>query len=380
LSEENSNGELRLADTRIEKLARILVEHSAGIGLGDRVAIEATTVAEPLVRALVIHVLKSGGHPHLLIDLPDNDDIFLTYARNEQLDFIPTFQHLAYEQFESRIRINSSVNTRALSGADPLRQRRRQKALSTILQLQMKRGAEKKFRWVSTLYPTNAFAMEAEMSLREYQDFVFRACHADEETIDPVKSWKEVEKFQANIVARIEGHDKVEIRGPNVDLKLSIKGRTFRNASGQHNMPDGEIYTGPVEDSVDGWVRFSYPAISQGRVVEGVELFFEQGRVIKATATKNQDFLFNMLESDSGARYLGEFAIGTNFQINRFTGNILFDEKIGGTFHVALGAGYPETGSKNKSIIHWDMICDFRQDSEILVDGQLIFRNGEFVS
>jgi aminopeptidase len=380
LSEENSNGELRLADTRIEKLARILVEHSAGIGLGDRVAIEATTVAEPLVRALVIHVLKSGGHPHLLIDLPDNDDIFLTYARNEQLDFIPTFQHLAYEQFESRIRINSSVNTRALSGADPLRQRRRQKALSTILQLQMKRGAEKKFRWVSTLYPTNAFAMEAEMSLREYQDFVFRACHADEETIDPVKSWKEVEKFQANIVARIEGHDKVEIRGPNVDLKLSIKGRTFRNASGQHNMPDGEIYTGPVEDSVDGWVRFSYPAISQGRVVEGVELFFEQGRVIKATATKNQDFLFNMLESDSGARYLGEFAIGTNFQINRFTGNILFDEKIGGTFHVALGAGYPETGSKNKSIIHWDMICDLRQDSEILVDGQLIFRNGEFVS
>jgi aminopeptidase len=372
-------GEFRLDDTRIEKLARILVEHSAGIGLGDRVAIEATTAAEPLVRALVIHILKSGGHPHLLIDLPDYDDIFLTYARDEQIDFIPTFQRHAYEQFESRIRINSSVNTRALSGVDPLRQKRRQKALSTILQLQMKRGAEKKFRWVSTLYPTNAFAMEAEMSLREYQDFVFRACHADDETIDPVKSWKEVEKFQTNIVSRIEGHDKVEVRGPDVDLKLSIKGRTFRNASGQHNMPDGEIYTGPVEDSVDGWVRFSYPAISQGRVVEGVELFFEQGRVIKATATKNQEFLLNMLDSDSGARYLGEFAIGTNFNINRFTGNILFDEKIGGTFHVALGAGYPETGSKNKSVIHWDMICDLRQDSEILVDGQVIFRNGEFV-
>jgi aminopeptidase len=380
LFEENSNGEFKLADTRIEKLARILVEHSASIGLGDRVAIEATTVAEPLVRALVIYILKSGGHPHLLIDLPDNDDILLTYARDEQLDFIPTFQHLAYEQFESRIRINSTVNTRALSGANPLRQKRRQKALSTILQLQMKRGAEKKFRWVSTLFPTNAFAMEAEMSLREYQDFVFRACHADDETFDPVKSWQEVEKFQANIVSRIEGHNKVEVRGPNVDLKLSIKGRTFRNASGQHNMPDGEIYTGPVEDSVDGWVRFSYPAISQGRVVEGVELFFEQGKVIKATATKNQDFLLNMLDSDTGARYLGEFAIGTNFQINRFTGNILFDEKIGGTFHVALGAGYPETGSKNKSVIHWDMICDLRQDSEILVDGQVIFRNGEFVS
>ncbi|MFU8773222.1 MAG: aminopeptidase [Anaerolineales bacterium] len=369
-----------MADIRVEKLARILVEHSARIGAGDRVAIETTTIAEPLVRALVIQVLKSGGHPHLLIDLPDYDDILLTYANEDQLDFVPTFQYLAYEQFESRIRINSSVNTRALSGASPIRQRRRQNTLSKILQLQMKRGAEKKFRWVSTLYPTNALAMEAEMSLREYQDFVFRACHADEDTIDPVEYWKGVEKQQEVFVNRIEGNDKVQVRGPNVDLELSIKGRTFRNASGQHNMPDGEIYTGPVEDSAKGWVRFSYPAISQGRAVEGIELFFEQGRVIQATATKNQDFLNEMLDSDPGARYLGEFAIGTNFQIDRFTGNILFDEKIGGTFHMAVGAGYPETGSKNKSVIHWDMICDLRRDSEILVDGDVFYRNGEFVS
>ena len=368
-----------MADNRIEKLASILVEHSARIGPGDRVAIEASTAAEPLVRALFIHILKSGGHPHLLIDLPDKDEIFLAFANEEQLDFIPTFQHLAYQQFESRIRINSSVNTRALSGVNPARQTRRQKSLSPILELQMKRGAEKAFRWVSTLYPTNAFAMEAEMSLREYEDFVFRACHADEDTPDPVESWREVENRQRDIVDRIEGHDKVQVRGPNVDLMLSIKGRTFRNASGQHNMPDGEIYTAPVEDSVNGWVRFTYPAISQGRVVEGVELVFEQGKVTTATAQKNQEFLLQMLDSDPGARYLGEFAVGTNFQIDKFTGDILFDEKIGGTFHMAVGAGYPETGSRNKSAIHWDMICDLRQDSEILVDGEVVYRNGEFI-
>ena len=376
---ENSFGEFKLTDNRIEKLARILVEHSACIGPGDRVAIEATTAAEPLVRALFIQTLKSGGHPHLLIDLTDKDEIYLAYANDDQLDFIPTFQHMAYEQFESRIRINSSLNTRSLSGIDPARQTRRQKALSNILQLQMKRGAEKMFRWVSTLYPTNAFAMEAEMSLRDYEDFVFRACHADEDTQDPVAFWSEVERNQKDIVDRIEGHDQVQVRGPNVDLQLSIKGRTFRNASGQHNMPDGEIYTGPVEDSAKGWVRYTYPAIAQGRVVEGIELVFEQGKVVKATAKKNQDFLLQMLDSDPGARYLGEFAIGTNFQIDRFTGNILFDEKIGGTFHMAVGAGYPETGSRNKSAIHWDMICDLRQDSEILVDEEVVYRNGGFV-
>jgi aminopeptidase len=169
------------------------------------------------------------------------------------------------------------------------------------------------------------------------------------------------------------------LRGPNVDLMLSIKGRIFDNATGVYNMPDGEIYTGPVEDSVNGWVKFTYPAIYDGVAVEGAELTFNKGRVETAKAEKKQDFLLKMLETDQGSRYLGEFAIGTNKDINRFTGHILFDEKMGGTFHMALGAGYPETGSKNKSAIHWDMICDMRQDSEILVDGQPFYKNGKFV-
>jgi len=373
------NQEIDLTDKRFNKFAKILVGHSANIQPGDRVLIEATTAAEPLVRELYAEILEQGGHPHLQLAFPDQDAIFFKHANGEQLDFIPTFRKLAYDEFESRIRIHSETNPRALTEVDPAKQARRQKALAPILHTQMRRGAEKTFKWVTTLYPTEAYAKEAGMDFKEYKDFVFRACYADNETNDPVAEWKTFETKQQEIINHIEGGDKVEVRGPNVDLTLSIKGRVFKNSFGEHNMPDGEIYTGPVEKSVNGWVRFTYPAITGGRVVEGVELNFKNGRVVDAKAKKNQDFLLEMLDTDKGARYVGEFAIGTNFNIDRFIGHILFDEKIGGTFHMALGAGYPETGSLNKSIIHWDMICDLRQDSLIMVDGELVYENGDFV-
>lgn len=365
-----------MSDIRIERLAKILVDHSAQIQPGDRVAIEATTVAEPLVRALYTTILERGGEPYLLLELPDQDEILFRVAKDEQLDITPAFRKLAYDQFESRIRIHSATNPRSLSGVAPARQKRRQQALAPILEAQMRRGADRSFKWVTTLFPTEGYAMEAEQSLSAFEDFVYRACHADQE--NPVVYWKEVEASQRKIIQHIEGHDQVVLRGPNVDLSLSIKGRKFLNGAGQNNMPDGEIYTGPVEDSANGWVRFSYPAIYNGVMVEGVELTFINGKVTKAHADKNQPMLLEMLESDPGARYLGEFAIGTNFEIDRFSHNILFDEKLGGSFHMALGAGYPETGSKNKSIIHWDMICGMKEDSEILVDGEVIYRNGKF--
>jgi aminopeptidase len=365
-----------MADPRIEKLAQILVDHSAQIKPGDRVAIEATTAAEPLVRALCATLLDRGAHPHLLLDLPDQDEILFAHARDAQLDLPPTFRKLAYEQFESRIRIHSATNPRALSQVDPARQRRRQKALAPILEAQLRRGADRSFKWVTTLFPTEGLAMEAEMSLKNFEDFVYRACHADE--TDPVAFWKKVETRQRKIIARFEGHDQVALRGPNVDLSLSILGRKFLNGCGNHNMPDGEIYTGPVEDSVNGWVRFDFPAIQSGVMVEGVELTFRDGKVTQARAEKNQAFLLEMLESDAGARYLGEFAIGTNYEIDRFSHNILFDEKIGGSFHLALGSGYPETGSKNKSMIHWDMICGMKKEAEIQVDGEVIYKDGQF--
>ncbi|MFH1636436.1 MAG: aminopeptidase [Chloroflexota bacterium] len=369
-----------MTDIRIQKLANILVTHSTRIQPGDRVLIEATTAAEPLVRALYAAILDHGGHPHLLLTIPDQEVLFFDHAGDDQLDFMPTFQKLAYDTFEARIRIHSDTNPRALTEVDPARHARRQKALAPILRAQMWRGAEKTFKWVTTLFPTEAYAKEAGMDLKDYEDFVYNSCFADEKTADPIAAWKAIEDEQQNYIERIEGHDKVEVRGPNVDITLSVKGRVFKNSFGENNMPDGEIFTGPVEKSVNGWVRYTYPAIIHGRVVEGVELTFKRGKVVKATAEKNQDFLLEMLDIDAGARYVGEFAVGTNFNISRFTHQILFDEKIGGSFHMALGAGYPDTGSLNKSIIHWDMICDLRTDSVILVDGELVYRNGEFVS
>jgi len=368
-----------LTDPRVQKFAQILVDHSAKIAPGDRVLIEATTAAEPLIKALYATILDRGGQPHLQLAFPDQESIFFEHAGDAQLDFTPTFTKLAYDEFESRIKIHSETDLHALADIDPARQSRRQRALAPILRAQMWRGAEKNFKWVTTLFPTQGYADQAGMSLAEYEDFVYRACFANLEVDDPVAQWKEFETRQAAIIERIEGHDRVEVRGPHVDLTLSIRGRRFRNSFGEHNMPDGEIYTGPVEDSVNGWVRFTYPAIIQGRVVESVELTFKKGKVIKATAEKNQGFLREMLEVDAGAKYVGEWAVGTNFNIDKFTGHILFDEKIGGSFHMALGAGYPETGSVNRSIIHWDMICDMRQESVILVDSELIYRNGEFV-
>ncbi len=366
-----------MLDARTESLARILVNYSAEIRPGDRVLIEATTAAEPLAQALYCQTLIAGGHPHLQLELPDQDALLYEFASDAQLDFVPPLRKLAYETFKSRFRVHSLVNPRGLSSVDATRLARRQKALAGLIQTQMQRGAHENFRWVTTLFPTNGYAAEAGMSLPEYEDFVYRACHADE--ADPVAYWNSVRAEQAKMIERIHGHHQITLRGPNVDLALSIKDRIFLNSCGKHNMPDGEIFTGPVEDSVQGWVKFTYPALYQGSAVEGIELTFDGGRVQKATAQSNESYLLEMLNADAGARYLGEFAIGTNFEISRFTGNILFDEKIGGTFHMALGNGYPETGSENKSAIHWDMICDMRTAAEIAVDGDVIYRNGRFV-
>ena len=371
-----------MSDSRVQRFAKVLVEHSTRIVPGDRVLIEATTAAEPLVRELFIQIMEKGGHPHPMIAFPgmmpfSQDEFYLTYANDSQLDFVPTFYKYAYDQFESRIRIHSSTNTRGTTNIDPTRVQRRNRATSSITEAQMRRGGEQKFKWVTTLYPTDAYAQDAGMSLKEYEDFVFGAVHANEE--DPIAFWNSTAAGQQKAIDFLANKSQVTLRGPNVDLTLSIKTRKFSNSTGIFNMPDGEIFTGPVEDSVNGWVKFTYPAIYQGVAVEGAELIFNRGRVQTATAQKNQDYLVKMLESDEGARHIGEFAIGTNFDISKFTGNILFDEKIGGTFHMALGAGYPETGSKNKSSIHWDMICDMRTDAEITVDGDLLYKNGEFV-
>ncbi len=365
--------------TPYQKLAQILVDHSTGVKPGDRVAIETTTNAESIARDIYELVLQRGGHPHLLLNLPDQEKILFSHANDEQLAFTPVFQKMVTEQFEAYIRVRADLDPRALSGMPGQKQALRQKGMAPVRNTMLARGATQSLRWVLTQIPTEGYAREAGMSLEEYSDFVFSACHVDERTADPVAHWEGVRQSQLKMIGAIEGHDQVTLQGPNVDLSLSIKGRKFNNSFGRHNLPDGEIYTGPVEDSVEGWVRFTYPAIYQGQAVEGVELKFEKGRVTSAKAQVGEQLLSAMIASDEGSHYLGEFAIGTNYEINRFTRNILFDEKIGGSFHLALGAGYPETGSRNTSTIHWDMICDMRSDSQIVVDGAVIYREGKFI-
>ena len=366
-----------MSDSRVTRLAQVLVDYSVNVQPGQRVSIAGLTVAAPLIEAVYERVLERGGFPHLLLSLPGLSALFMRRANDQQLAYISPFARMQYEEFECLIALGGTSNTRDLSGVDPARQALQRKTLAPLQETYFRRTAAGEFKWVTTQFPTDASAQDAEMSLREYEDFVYGASHVDDPAVDPGAYWRGISADQQRLADWMRPHDQVVIRGPNVDLTLSVKGRRFINADGQRNMPDGEIFTGPVEDSVNGWVRFTYPVVAFGREIEGIELKLEHGRVVQASATKNEEFLLSALDTDAGARYVGEFAIGTNFGIKRFTKSILFDEKLGGSFHMALGAGYPDTGSHNTSSLHWDMICDMRQ-GEILVDGELFYQAGAF--
>lgn len=366
-----------MKDPRVEKLANLLVSYSTEVQPGDKVLVMGETPTEPLLKAVYARVLQAGGHPLMLASIPGTDELMYRYGSDEQLQHVPEPMRLIIETYDVRIAIRGSKNTKALSNVDPSKMVLRNQAQTELMKIFMQRSAAGEFRWVGTLFPTNAHAQDAEMSLSEYEDFVYGACMPDMD--DPVKHWKEFSAWQQKIVDWLKGKERVHVVGPDTDLRLSIADRTFINSDGKANMPSGEVFTGPVEDSVEGHVYFSYPAIHQGREVTGVRLWFEEGKVVKASAEKNEDFLRQTLDTDEGSHYIGEFAIGTNKGIDRFTGQILFDEKIGGSFHMAVGAGYPETGSQNESAIHWDMICDLRDGGEIWVDDVLLYENGKFV-
>jgi aminopeptidase len=366
-----------MADIRIEKLAELLVDYSVAVKPGDKVAIQGESLAEPLFRAIYARVLQAGGHPFFVISPAGINELYYKYASDEQLKHIAPPGKMIYETYDVMINIGADENTKALSNVDPARLVMRQQARTELRKNFLERSARKEVRWTYALYPTNAYAQDAEMSLAEYEDFVYAACLGD--PADPVGYWKRFSARQDKVIDWLKGKKKVHVTAPETDLTLSIAGRTFENCDGRLNMPDGEVFTGPVEDSINGQVYFSYPCIENGHEVSGVRLRFKDGQVIKATADKNEDFLLKTLDTDEGARRVGEFAFGTNKGIQKFTRQILFDEKIGGSFHMALGSSYPETGGKNESAIHWDMICDMRQGGEVTVDGQLFYKNGEFV-
>ena len=366
-----------MTDPRVETVAKILVDYSVQVRPKQLVRISGGAQGAPLILAVYQKVLERGAHPFLQVEPEEAEELFYTYAGDAQLDYVPPFMRDVIEQIDAGIGIWTDVNTKQLTNADPAKQSRRAVAMRPLRDRFLERAAKKEARWTGTLYPTQAFAQDAEMSLREFEDFVYKACLVHEP--DPIKAWKKISKEQQRVTNWLNKARQIHVVGPDTDLRLKVGGRTWVNCDGHENFPDGEIFTGPIEDSVNGHIRYTYPACLHGREVEDVRLQFKDGKVTKATAAKNEEFLLQMLKADKGACYVGEFAFGTNAGIQRFTKNILFDEKIGGTIHLALGKGYPESGSKNKSAIHWDMVCDLRQGGEVRVDGTLFLKDGKIL-
>jgi aminopeptidase len=365
-----------MTDPRVVKLAHTIVHYSAEVKAGDMVYLTGQLEGLPLIREIYKEVIRTGGIVAVQLQDEKLDDILFREGSEDQISFISPTERWRSETSDVSIFVRATGNTRSRTSADPSREAIYGKSRQPMNKIRSQRTAAGQHRWTLTQYPTEAYAQEADMTLEEFEDFVYKACFVDQ--ADPIQSWLNLKANQQKYVDFLQGKKRLTVRGSNVDLTLSIEGRTFINSDGVRNMPSGEIFTGPVEDSVEGWVRFTYPGMRSGRVVEGVELTFEAGKVTRATARKNEAFLLSTLDTDEGSRYLGEWAIGTNYGINRFTGNILFDEKIGGTIHMALGNSYPETGGKNTSAIHWDLICDMREQSEIAADGEVFYRNGQF--
>jgi aminopeptidase len=366
-----------MRDQRADRLAEILVRYSTAVQPGDQCVIQSTTEAEPLVQAVYEEVLRAGGLPILQLSTQGATSAFFELAGEDQLDYVAPPARWAAEESDVRIAIMADANARELSGVDPARQARAQRARKPLMDASMRRAAAGEYRWALTLFPTHAYASEAGMSLARYEDFFYAACLVDDP--EPVTAWQR-QSDQVNRLAEwITGREEVHVVGPGTDIRLGVAGRTWIPCVGTHNMPDGEFFTGPVEDAVEGEVTFSFPASYGGREVAGVRLRFEAGRVVDASAERGEDFLIETLDTDDGARRLGELGIGTNYGIATGTKEILLDEKIGGTVHMAIGMSYPESGGRNDSAVHWDMVCDLRQGGTITVDGTELQRDGRFV-
>ncbi len=365
-----------MTDPRVAKLAKVLTGYSLDLKPGQQFWLRTSPLAQELNLAVYTEAVKAGASVWVQQSIPGADEAFYRYGSDEQLDFVAPVSKLIVDSFDASLLILAADNTKSLAGVDPKRMARARKANARISQTIMRRGAEGTHRWCLTLYPTPAQAQDANMSLGDYAEFVYAAGMLNED--DPVAYWRNEGERNQKIVNWLKGHDEVQLKGANVDLTLCITDRVFEGSDGHYNFPDGEIFTSPVEDSADGWIRFQYPGIFAGQEVEDIQLWFENGNVVKEQAAKNQELLTSLLNTDAGARVLGELGIGTNYSITRFTKDMLFDEKMGGTIHLAVGNGFKECGGKNESGLHWDMLCDMA-DSEIRVDGELFYKDGKFL-
>lgn len=364
-------------DPRIEKLAKLLVHYSLGLKKGQNLILKSTMLAEPLLEAAYKEAILAGANVTPMLSFPNAAEIFYKNAGDEQLQHISPVEKLVIETYDAYLNIMASYNTKALSGVDSKRIAMNRRAGAELDYRFMERAAAGEMHWTLTAFPTYAAAQDASMSLAEYTEFVFGAGLLNHD--DPVAEWRRIDAEQNKICAFLDTKSKLRIVSKDTDISMSIAGRKWINCSGHENFPDGEVFTGPVEDSVNGHIRFSFPGIYSGKEIEDIRLEFKDGKVVKASAAKGEDLLHTLLDTDEGARFVGEVAVGTNFGIQKFTRNMLFDEKIGGTVHLAIGAAYPESGGKNQSGIHWDMLCDMREGGEIYADDQLIYKNGNFL-
>jgi aminopeptidase len=369
--------ELPMADPRISKLADVLVHYSIPVRKGDWFIISSTELAAPLIREVYRAAIEVGAFVELRIAVDGLQPIFYKHANEAQLTHVSEADKLIYDKVNSTLTINAPYNLKELTGVDPKKQAMYSKARAELSKKRMERAASGDLRWCLTLYPTHASAQEAGMSLGDYTNFVYGAMLLNHD--DPVAAWKAQGRKQQKIADLLTETRELRIVGPGTDVTMSIAGRKWENADGTRNFPDGEVYSAPIEDSVNGVVTYSYPAIHGGHEVEDVRLVFEKGRVIQASARKGQAFLTEMLDMDAGSRTLGEIGVGTNYGIQHFTKNMLFDEKMGGTIHLALGMAYPETGGKNVSGLHWDMLIELRQGGEVFADGRLVMKDGKWL-
>ncbi len=360
----------------VSKFAKLLVDYCIGVKKLDEVVISTELEGAPLARELYKKIVDKGGYPRIFFGDSYLTEYFYKKAPEELLEYLSPIDKYIIEKVDARIAIIAPSHTKPLSSVDPERIKKRSLATRELSEIMLKRDAEGSLRWTVTAYPTNAMAQEAGFTPIEWEEFVFKAVKLYTE--DPVSEWKKQAEWQQKIADALSKIDELHLQGSSLDLKLRFKGRKWINDDGKNNMPGGEVFTAPHEDSVEGEVLFTYPAIWRGVEVENVKLVFKGGKVVKASASKGEEFLLKMLETDEGARVLGEFAFGLNYDIQYFTKEILFDEKIGGTIHMALGAAYPQSGGKNKSSIHWDMVRDMRK-GRIYGDGELIYENGRFL-
>jgi aminopeptidase len=362
--------------TIYERYADLLVRYSLDLQKGDKLLIVSTPLAEPLVHEVFRAALRTGAHPETWITLAGLGRTLYDEGSEEQLSYVsPMYLH-AVAEYQAFLTIRAPYNVKELQGVDPARKKTASVAEAPMRKLYRERAASGSLKWTLCEFPTESQAQECGLSRRDYESFVFSACLLDEE--DPAASWRAVHDRQQRFVDFLNGRSRIRYSGPDVDISFSTEGRRWINSDGRHNMPSGEVYTSPVEESVEGHIRFSYPGVYMGQEIEDVRLEVRKGKITNWQAAKGQELLDQILEVPGADRF-GEAAIGTNKGITRFTRNMLFDEKIGGTVHLALGASYAETGGKNESAIHWDLLADMRDRGEIYADGELVYRNGDFL-